>query len=84
MSKLVIMWDRKSKGHYYTYQLLFTHFSKIAFLHNLSIAYVNSGVVPTLNKHIMIINTKGDIKEFSEELRKERYEVFEEVVKDDA
>ena len=80
--KLLIMWNRKSRGGYYTYQILFTHFSQIAFSYGISVGYVSSGVVPTLNKHIMIVNVKGDIKEFSEELRKEGYEVFEEVSDD--
>ena len=76
--KLILMWDRKARRDNFGYERRFLFISKIAFDKGAMLNYLGAGTVLHLNKHIMIVDVKGELDGFSEELKKEGYEVYKE------
>ena len=80
--RIMVMWEKgEARMNSWSYEKRFLKISQLAFDKGLMVKYIGAGVVMNLNKHVMILEAKGNPDGFGEELKKDGYEIYVEVSK---
>ena len=80
--KIALFWKGSLRANSYTYERIYLKLSQIAYDMGISTKYLGAAVIPTLNKRVMLIDIRGELKDFPSKLKELGFDdTFIEVVK---